>query len=543
MEVTFTAAVERALVEAAAWSTANASEELEAPSLLLGLLAEPECRAAIMLARCGIDPAAVHLRWPGLSRSEGRVPARAEPETPPRPAAQSGAPVRRFSREVQTSLAAASRRLLGHLEPAFLATEHVLFGLAVAGHDVGRWLRERGLDPDTIEAEIRQLYSHSRQRLSNEMGSPVDFPADESQQSPGVATPGLCSTDRMRILRVIDAAANRAQEGLRVVEDYVRFGLDDRHLTEQCKHLRHGLGAVLAGVSFQERLAARETQADVGTTLTTPTEQSRRDMADVLAANFSRLQESLRSLEEFGKTLDPAAAARLEQLRYQSYTLQRAVEITRASLQKLAGVRLYVLLDGRANLDEFVAMARSLIGAGAQMIQLRDKKLDDRRLLERARALREATRAVGVPFIMNDRPDLAVLAGTDGVHVGQEEVSVKDARTIVGPDALVGVSTHSIEQARQAVLDGANYIGVGPMFPSETKQFDQFPGLELLRAVAAEIRLPAFAIGGIGPENVAEVLQTGIRRIAVSGAVLDAPDPAAAARVLSKHLTAQPWPT
>jgi len=137
---------------------------------------------------------------------------------------------------------------------------------------------------------------------------------------------------------------------------------------------------------------------------------------------------------------------------------------------------------------------------------------------------------------MNDRPDLAVLARADGVHVGQEELSVKDARTMVGPEALIGVSTHSIEQARQAVLDGANYLGVGPVFPSGTKHFDRFPGVELLRAVTAEIRLPVFAIGGIGLNNLAEVLQTGIRRIAVSGAVLNAPDPAATARGLAQRL-------
>jgi len=109
---------------------------------------------------------------------------------------------------------------------------------------------------------------------------------------------------------------------------------------------------------------------------------------------------------------------------------------------------------------------------------------------------------------------------------------VKDARTIVGPDALVGVSTHSVDQARQAVLDGANYIGVGPVFSSATKHFDQFPGLELLRAVAGEIRLPAFAIGGISGANVAEVLAAGFTRIAVSSAVTTASDPAAAAREL-----------
>ena len=130
---------------------------------------------------------------------------------------------------------------------------------------------------------------------------------------------------------------------------------------------------------------------------------------------------------------------------------------------------------------------------------------------------------------MNDRPDLAVLSGADGVHVGQDELTVKDARRILGPSGLIGVSTHSLEQARAAVLDGANYIGVGPTFPSGTKQFAEFTGIELLRAVQAEIRLPAFAIGGITEENLPQVLATGFRRVAVSGAIADADDPAAAA--------------
>jgi thiamine-phosphate pyrophosphorylase len=116
--------------------------------------------------------------------------------------------------------------------------------------------------------------------------------------------------------------------------------------------------------------------------------------------------------------------------------------------------------------------------------------------------------------------------------LGQEDLSVKDARAIVGADALIGVSTHTIEQARQAVLDGANYIGAGPTFPSGTKQFEKFPGLELLRAIAAEIRLPAFAIGGITPANLPQVLSTRITRAAVSGAITSAPDPAAVVREL-----------
>jgi len=338
--------------------------------------------------------------------------------------------------------------------------------------------------------------------------------------------------DQVRVLRVIDAAMNRGREGLRVVEDYVRFVLDDAHLTGEMKRLRHELTDAFSGVPMGRRLAARETQADVGTSVTLSSESTREDPRGVLTANFTRLEESLRTLEEFGKILDPALAAKVEQLRYRAYTLHRAVEITRESLQRLGQARLYVLIDARSSAEEFAALVRSLVDAGVDVLQLRDKTLDDRRLLDRARLLGELTRQSPTLFIMNDRPDLAVLARADGVHVGQEELTVKDARTIVGPDALVGVSTHSVEQARQAVLDGANYIGVGPTFPSGTKHFDELPGLELLGAVAAEVRLPAFAIGGIAPENLPEVLATGFDRIAVSGAVTTASDPAAAAREL-----------
>jgi thiamine-phosphate pyrophosphorylase len=342
------------------------------------------------------------------------------------------------------------------------------------------------------------------------------------------------------VLRVLDAAANRASEGLRTVEDYVRFVLDDRHLTGQCKRLRHDLAATLGSVSQQHRLAARETQADVGTTLTAASEERREGLADVLTANFVRLQEALRSLEEFGKLHDSTMAARLKELRYRAYTLQRAVEITRSSLERLARARLHVLIDGRPSLAEFERLARSLIEAGVHLLQLRDKQLDDRLLLQRARMLREWTRNTETLFIMNDRADLAALSRADGVHVGQEDMTVKDARTIVGPAALIGVSTHSIEQARQAVLDGANYIGVGPTFPSGTKQFEHFPGLDLLRAVAAEIRLPAFAIGGITAENLAEVCAAGFTRVALSGAITTADDPATGAREILASIGKSP---
>jgi thiamine-phosphate pyrophosphorylase len=180
----------------------------------------------------------------------------------------------------------------------------------------------------------------------------------------------------------------------------------------------------------------------------------------------------------------------------------------------------------------FNAVIQAAIGAGVRMIQLREKSLPDRELVHLARRLHEVTSAAGVLLIINDRPDIAVLAEADGVHVGQTELSLADARSIVGLERLVGVSTHSIEEARQAVFDGADYLGVGPTFPSETKSFAEFPGLTLIRDVAAEIRLPWFAIGGIDVSNVAQVVAAGASRIAVGGTVCRSQSPAAVVTIL-----------
>jgi thiamine-phosphate pyrophosphorylase len=169
---------------------------------------------------------------------------------------------------------------------------------------------------------------------------------------------------------------------------------------------------------------------------------------------------------------------------------------------------------------------------GVKIVQLREKNMNDRDLVAKGRRIREWTREFDTLFIMNDRPDMAVLTDADGVHVGQDELTVKDARRIVGPDKLVGVSTHNIEQARQAVLDGADYIGVGPVFPTTTKRFEAYAGLEFVKQVAAEIRLPFFAIGGINLNNASQVAEAGASGIAVSSTICGAADPQAATREL-----------
>jgi thiamine-phosphate pyrophosphorylase len=338
------------------------------------------------------------------------------------------------------------------------------------------------------------------------------------------------------VLRIFDASLNRATEGLRVVEDYARFVLDDSFLTHTAKTLRHDLAIAAAVISSADRHAARDTQRDVGTNISTTAEIERLDAWSVCAASFKRSEQSLRSLEEYGKIICSEFAGQCESLRYRLYTLEKAFDANRLSRESLDGIALCVLLDGRSSPTEFETIAASLVAAGVGMIQLRDKNLDDRDLINRGTLLRQATRESRTLFIVNDRADIATAVGADGVHLGQEDLSVKDARAIIGPRMLIGVSTHNINQARTAVLDGANYLGAGPTFTSTTKSFDQFAGLDYLREVAREIQLPTFAIGGITPKNLNDVLATGVARVAVSGAVTSVPKPTSAATELLSML-------
>lgn len=549
MRFDFTPAAQRALDAAAGWSGGNGGDELRVPQLLLGLLAEPECRSALLLARFGINQSAVQRRFPELAPIDTPAPARAD----------------RFAPELWKCLDSAERLLIDYPRPLSLATEHLLLGIAATEGEASRWLAECGLYADALEAEVHRLAGHQPGPLPLDIADdpptfvrveespvaesapdPSRFATGESLERDRILRPNdvftqspspqpnepLSPSDGISALRVIDAAANRASEGLRVIEDYVRFALDDRHLTTLCKRARHDLTSALASIRSSDRHAARDTQADVGTQVTLATEQVRAVLTDVVTASFKRVEQALRSLEEFCKVVAPASAPHLERLRYFVYTLERATDITQISLKRLADVRLYVLVDGGSSADGLRSLVESLVTAGVGAIQLRDKRLDDRRLLERAQVVRAATSGTPTLFIMNDRPDLALLSGADGVHVGQDELTVKDARRILGVRGLIGVSTHSIDQARAAVLDGANYIGVGPTFPSTTKSFAEYTGLELLRAVHDEIRLPAFAIGGITPQNLPQVLATGIERVAVSGAIATAADPGAAARAV-----------
>jgi thiamine-phosphate pyrophosphorylase len=315
--------------------------------------------------------------------------------------------------------------------------------------------------------------------------------------------------------------------------------LGDAFLSKQLKQLRHDLAEAMEPLDLSSQILARDSEGDVGRTIQTTTEYSRESDQAILKANLTRVQQSLRAIEEFTKTIDANVSKNVEQLRYRSYTLEKATMVTRLSLQSLKDARLYVLIDGKhwkESPKKFETTVQTLIDAEVDLIQFRDKTLSDRDHVTIGKQLTQLTRPTSTRWIMNDRADLAVATDADGVHLGQDDISVSDGRRLVGASKLIGVSTHNIKQARQAVIDGANYIGVGPVFPSTTKTFDSHVGLELIGEVAEEIKLPAFAIGGITGDNIEDVVKAGFIRVAVSAAVSAADNPMSAAKQLKSVL-------
>lgn len=491
-----TPGVERAMAAAVARAGGRGQTHPTPADVVVGLLAEDEGRPAVLVERLARDVAAVRQAVAALSADE------VGPATPP------------------AALFASARAwsLAHRADPAFL-TDALLVAALGIDSGFGRAAARVGLDPAAVV------------RLLADPDGPV-VPA-EAAASTFVLPDETADRDAARVL---DANFNRGREALRVVEDYCRFVLDDRFLTNQAKELRHDLAAAADRLPSGLLLAARDTVGDVGTGVTAAGEYDRRSVADVATANLKRVQEAVRSLEEFGKLFGADLGRDLESIRYRSYTLERAVVRGAGSREKLANARVYVLLTGAecaAALDWTIAQAAA---GGATMFQLREKSLPDRELVARARDVRRWTRAAGVLFVVNDRPDIARLSDADGVHLGQDDLPAREARRILGPDALIGVSTHSVEQVRRAVLDGADYLGVGPTFPSRTKAFESFPGVEFVRQATAETSLPAFVLGGVGPSNVGQVVIAGGRRVAVASAVCQADDPEAVVRAIRAAL-------
>ncbi len=342
------------------------------------------------------------------------------------------------------------------------------------------------------------------------------------------------------IYRILDANFNRAREALRVIEDCGRFALNDPAITATAKTLRSELTELLAQLPADRMITSRDTPGDIGTDLTSPTEHKREDMADVVAAAASRLGESLRTIEEYSKTVAPQCTLSVERMRYNSYTLAQRLTSRLLVAGRMADSGVYAIISRHLCKGSLLQTARAILAGGARVLQLREKDMADKQILATAAELRELTDEMDRLLIINDRPDIAAIVAADGVHLGQDDLPISDVRRLLRPGAIVGRSTHTLAQAKAAVNEGADYIGFGAIFDTATKTNPIVVGCDQLQAVLAEVSLPVVAIGGITAGNVGELADVGAKCVAVSSAICSADDPKAATAAIAAGLQAAP---
>jgi len=326
-------------------------------------------------------------------------------------------------------------------------------------------------------------------------------------------------------LRILDANFNRAREALRVIEDYARFVLNDAGICESAKRMRHDLAAGFRVPPFDSSIIMRDTPGDVGTSVQTDAEYDRKNTADIAVAAGKRLSEALRVLEEFAKPLSRETAVQIERIRYAGYELEKRVAHVVRAKDRFKDVRLYVLLTESLCARSWRDTLSAVIDGGADCVQFREKDMTDAVLLERAQIVCEACRSAGVVSIINDRVDIAAMCQADGVHLGQTDVAPWAARRILGPNAIIGASSHNVEEAQRAVDQHADYIAVGPMFATPVKPEYGVNGPALIDCVREITSLPLVAIGGITADNVRQVVDAGTDCVAVCTAVIGADDP------------------
>ncbi len=340
------------------------------------------------------------------------------------------------------------------------------------------------------------------------------------------------------LLRILDANLDRSREGLRVIEEWCRFGLEDRDLVAICKDLRQQL----ASWHSAAMRSARDTPGDPGTDLTHAQEALRADINQVLQANLARVQESLRVLEEYGKVGHPEMAAAVKPMRYQVYALESRLLGARGGLgpwsksserqaptdpgasmmQQLQAARLYLVTSPEPNL---IAVVEAALQGGLRLVQYRDKTADNGVRLENARQLRSLCTQYGAVFIVNDHLDLALAVDADGVHLGQQDYPIDVARRLLGSDKIIGRSTTNPTEMQRAIDEQADYIGVGPVYETPTKAGKAAAGHEFVRYAAAHAPMPWYAIGGVDGSNLDSVLAAGAQRVSVVRAIMQADDP------------------
>lgn len=341
------------------------------------------------------------------------------------------------------------------------------------------------------------------------------------------------------VYRIIDANFNRAREATRIIEEFCRFALNNSRLVERAKQLRHELSATVHKLDAGRLISSRDTLGDVGMGKRLDMQLSRGNLQDCLTAACKRLTEALRTLSEMIQTMNRPVADTVEKLRYKAYTLEKDIVLFSEPVERFKGVRLYVIISSSLPAD-VVSLAYKCAAGGADCIQLRAKNIEDDKFFALAAEFVRICEAADVLSIINDRVDVAVGAGADGIHLGQNDLPVEHARKLQLAPLIIGKSTHSVGQLRAACQERPTYVSLGPVFATVTKPNAEAVGLDYVRQATKELAdtgIHSVAIGGVTLSNVEDVLKAGARAIAVCSAATEVDDPTAACRALKEKIT------
>ena len=323
-----------------------------------------------------------------------------------------------------------------------------------------------------------------------------------------------------KINRIFDANLNRGIEGLRVIEEIARFILDNKKLQNKIKGIRHRflqLGKdTFAALPASNRIHAvadkRDSENDVGGESVTSHEVKRQNIYSIIQSNISRAAESARVFEEFSKLESSKLPALWKKIRFEIYSFEKELisSFVRNEMKsRLHKIGLYCVIDaafiaGR-NIEK---IAKEMIKGGTKIIQYRDKSSMDRDFVGNSRKLQRICYDSDVIFIINDRVDVAYIVNADGVHLGQDDMPVSEARKILGQEKIIGKSCENRRQLIEAIKENIDYIGLSGIFKTDTKKEQAVAGVELIKT-ARHISgsVPLIAIGGINKANINTVLK------------------------------------
>ncbi len=341
------------------------------------------------------------------------------------------------------------------------------------------------------------------------------------------------NVEDLRIYQIIDANLDRAREGLRVLEDWARFGLEGNDFVTKIKDFRQILGKNHLEIYKQSRNHVEDQSKGL-----THQEQSKRKTPEqIISSNSGRVQEALRVIEEFSRLHNHALSKIASEIRYEVYTLE--IDLLSFSKHKnaekiLKGNDLYVITDHKDNLLEII---EEILIAGVKIIQHRFKTGTDKDHLQEAIKIKNLCKRYNSLFIINDRVDIALASDADGIHLGQDDLDLKTARKLLGYSKIIGMSANNEIDISNALKDGCDYIGIGPVFETKTKKDKKPIGIEKIKTLTKNLNIPWFAIGGIGANNISYLKSNGFKKFALISQLMNSEDPKQDAIMILKQLS------